>query len=590
MTGARRLVCSVGLVLVVPVVLAVGGSPGTTYGGADLRLLAAETAAAVALLLVGAWDSLAGRGLALALLGLLWLLPELAGWVAAPALLRTTGSATAPLVVAVTALVLALSTSPRRERTRVVTVVVVTVVVVTAGVGAAVARLLLVDPFLDPRCWRTCDTNPLSRPDLAAAGRWIGWAGLAVTVAAALWVATPRPARWADRFAPSQGAKRQVGGHRARAVTAVTAGAAAVVVGALAAAETLRSWLPEKATSPPFVVLFMLAQGAALVLAGVIGVERYREWRLLVRLTGLAEGLRSASASGTLAAALGRAIGDPRLRVDYWVPTRQQFVDVDGCPAGTVASGAVTPVARRGELLARLVHSTDIDGDRIDRGFGAALRLALENEQLRAATLAELHELQSSRVRIVDRSADERRRLERNLHDGAQQRVVALSLVTHMLRARVLDPRDVELTERAEALTRATLEELRRVARGIYPAVLADSGLRGAVLDLAQSSSDVAVVVEQLPACRFPGRVETTAFLVISGALADARARAATELVVSASGVDGALRVELRDDAPRPQVGPPEDLADQVGALSGELAVGAGAEGARVSLVLPCGW
>jgi signal transduction histidine kinase len=234
------------------------------------------------------------------------------------------------------------------------------------------------------------------------------------------------------------------------------------------------------------------------------------------------------------------------------------------------------------------VHSADLDGNRVDRAFGAALRLALENEQLRAATLAELLELRLSQVRILDRAAGERRRLERNLHDGAQQRLAALLLLTNMVRTRTADNGTLALSERAEVLTRTALEELRRVARGIYPAVLADSGLSGAVLDLAQSSDDVAVVVEGLPDTRLPGRVETTAFLVIVAALSDARARNATELVVSAVRNDTALHVDMSDDAPRVVAHPPDDLADQVGALCGVLNVKATATGTKLRLVLPC--
>ena len=92
-----------------------------------------------------------------------------------------------------------------------------------------------------------------------------------------------------------------------------------------------------------------------------------------------------------------------------------------------------TAVTRRGEPVAVVLHSSQVDGDRLDRALRPALRLALANEQLRAAALAELAELRLSRARIVERSGLERRRLERNLHDGAQQRVVSLALMVRML-------------------------------------------------------------------------------------------------------------------------------------------------------------
>src|SRR5205814_7347913 len=135
--------------------------------------------------------------------------------------------------------------------------------------------------------------------------------------------------------------------------------------------------------------------------------------------------------------------------------------------------------------------------------------------------------------------------LERNLHDGAQQCVVSLSLLLNLVRSRARKGAELDLAVRAEALTRSTLEELRRVARGIYPAVLSDDGLAGAVLDLAESSTDVAIRVRQVPAGRYNGTVETTAYLVVAAAAADARSRSATTLSVSATDRDGVLVVDI---------------------------------------------
>jgi signal transduction histidine kinase len=266
------------------------------------------------------------------------------------------------------------------------------------------------------------------------------------------------------------------------------------------------------------------------------------------------------------------------------------YVDSDGRPVTGPGDGPphrVTVVTRRGERLARLVHAPEVDGDRVDRALGAALRLALENEQLRAAALAELKELDESRTRIVERAADERQRLERNLHDGAQQRMVALSLLVRMLGSRATESVERPLADRAEVLTRAALDELRRVARGIYPAVLADAGLTGAVLELAQSSTDVALVVENLPRTRFAGLVETTAYLVVEAALADARAQRAAQLCVRTVTADDALTVALRYPTTQPTRFR-RDLLDTVAALGGDLQVRSERSCTEVRLVLPC--
>jgi len=326
------------------------------------------------------------------------------------------------------------------------------------------------------------------------------------------------------------------------------------------------------------------------VTVGVLA-ERNRDRRLRTRLTHLADRLLAAPVPGGLTPALRAATGDPSLRTDYWVPERGGYVDVEGrAVAPTLPRTArATPVTRHGELLGRLVHGPSVDSARIESAFGAALRLSLENERLRAATLAELDELRSSRMRLVDHAADERRQLERNLHDGAQQRVVALTLLTRMMMSRATDPEVAGLAQRAEKLTRAVLEELRRIARGLYPVVLTDSGLRGAVLDLAQSSRDVAVVLGELPATRYPGRIEATAYLVISAALADARSRAGSQFVVSSSDCNGILTVTTTDDAGQPGTGAPTTIEDQVAAVAGSLQVEYDTAGTRWRLEMPCG-
>ena len=202
----------------------------------------------------------------------------------------------------------------------------------------------------------------------------------------------------------------------------------------------------------------------------------------------------------------------------------------------------------------------------------AAAGLAMRSERLEAA-------LRRSRARIVEAGLQERRRLERNLHDGAQQRLVALSLTLRIAQNQIAKSPEkaAEMIGAAgEELTRA-LEELRELARGIHPAVLSDRGLQAAVEALAVRSP-LPVKVVEVPGERLPEPVEAAAYFVIAEALTNvakyANANAAT---VAVRRVNGHAEVEVRDDG----VGGADPgrgsglrgLADRVGALDGSLAL-----------------
>jgi signal transduction histidine kinase len=567
MRAIRYLAVPFGLVALVLTVPVIRQHPGTTYGGTYLPLLVLETLAAAALLVVSSLETSVRRCGAMALAGSTWLVPELAGWLSGPAELRTAAEAWSRLLPAV----ILVGVLPGRAG---IGFRWVGAVVLASGAAAAGARLLLIDPFLDARCWRTCDHNPL----LVAAGS----PGARLEDGAVLLISAAAVA------AGVLGVDRARGDRAVRSVP-VAAARCGLVFGSVVPG-VLRLAVTEAATSPAYQACFVLAQGSAIGLAALLARDRFGQWRLGARLRRLAGTLPSASA-GSVETALRLAVNDPALQVLYWAPARDAYVDADGNAAEPQASPdqRITVVARQGKPVSALTHSSAIDGERLDRALGAALRLTLENGQLRAATLAELQELRLSRARIVERGDDERRRLERNLHDGAQQRVVSLALLVRMLGNRARDDGSAALAGRAEALTRATVEELRRVARGIYPAVLADAGLAGAILELAESSADLPVCVQAVPAGRYPGTVETTAYLVVASALADARERHATSMTVSAGARDGTLMMDVRDDAPSTSRHPVTDLADQIAALAGRLLVEPGKDATRIRLELPCG-
>jgi len=157
-----------------------------------------------------------------------------------------------------------------------------------------------------------------------------------------------------------------------------------------------------------------------------------------------------------------------------------------------------------------------------------------------------------------------------------------------MLATQSTDASTARLAERAAVLTRLAVDELRRVARGIYPAVLSDGGLAAALLDVAESSVDLAVELRSVPQRRYTRTVETTAYLVVAAAASDARAGHANALRVCAEERAGAVHLELVDDSRCGRTSAVRELDDQVRALSGALDVERGLGGTTVRLRLPC--
>jgi PAS domain S-box-containing protein len=203
-------------------------------------------------------------------------------------------------------------------------------------------------------------------------------------------------------------------------------------------------------------------------------------------------------------------------------------------------------------------------------------------------------ELRASRTRIVEAADEERRRIERDLHDGAQQRLVHLNLMLHLARDRLESDADggaAALDEAMAELANAT-SELRELARGIHPAVLSHGGLAPALSALAERSQPRATVVS-VPGGRLPMRVEATAYFVVAEALTNAtRYAGASVVTVSAVVDDGYLVVEVQDDGRGGADGHGSGLrglADRAAALDGEFEVRSGAgEGTTVRMSVPC--
>jgi signal transduction histidine kinase len=303
---------------------------------------------------------------------------------------------------------------------------------------------------------------------------------------------------------------------------------------------------------------------------------------------------------GSVRDALARTLGDPSLELALWLPERGSYVDGEGRPFELPAPGparAVTVLGASDAPVAALVHDPALLEQRaLLEATGAAARLALENERMQAELRVQLAELRASRARIVTAGDDERRRLERDLHDGAQQRLLGLGLALQLARAQ-LGPEangTVELLAEADAELRAALDELRELARGIHPAVLTEQGL-GAALQTLAERSPVPVTIAEIPKARLPAAAEAAAYFLVSEALANvAKYARASRVRVTVVRLDGRVLVDVDDDGiggADPSRGSGlRGLSDRVQALDGELEVESPpGRGTHVHAEIPCG-
>jgi signal transduction histidine kinase len=341
-----------------------------------------------------------------------------------------------------------------------------------------------------------------------------------------------------------------------------------------------------------------LAVFAAVPFAFQAGLWRMRLARGAV--ADLVVELGGTKAPGELRAALARALGDPSLEIAYWLPERSRYVDVAGraieLPAPRGARVA-TVVRRGGRLVAALLHDASLREDpELVEAACAAAGLALENERLQAELSARLVELQDSRARIIEAGDAARRRIERDLHDGAQQRLVSVSMALGLAESRLAaDPdgtRRILLDARAGLST--ALEELRELSQGIHPGVLTERGLGAALQELAYGAP-VPIALDVALDGRLPEPVEAAAYFVVAEALANvAKHAAATRVAVAVERCDGRAVVEIRDDgaggADAARGTGLRGLADRVDALGGTLAVQSPrGEGTRLRAEIPCG-
>jgi signal transduction histidine kinase len=476
------------------------------------------------------------------------LVPGWAGWPWLPATAQAWALAVAPLAVA-GAMQVGIRWSRERRSSRRLRVVW------GLTISAVVVHVIGYDPLADPGCARTCaEVQPLaaaliSTPtSLAIVTSLVAAAG--VTAASVL--------------APAVMDRRSGG----------IALASLIAVGLLAA-----PWIaPTDQILPGSLAALIL--GAAPLVANL----RMRRVRgEMQRLVGqLSEG-----------GAMGNPAVDSAWGIEFAVPDDERWVDAAGhvvepdaeSRRSLVVSDAAGPVLR-------LHLATGEDPGDVLAALTPARMLALRNLRSAAVSRARLAEVRASQRRIVAASDSERERIERDLHDGAQQRLVSaalhLSLARNRMPAATGEPADTGLAE-ADAAVREALEGLRLLGHGIFPTTLASEGLGAALEDLARAS-DVPVNVE-VPELDLKRDVALAAYALVSAVLALARraprARSAN-LVATAN--DGSLELCVRlVGGARLDQTDLVDVADRVGAVGGHLSLESIDGGVVITAVMPCG-
>ena len=404
--------------------------------------------------------------------------------------------------------------------------------------------------------------NPMVLWPNEAVAEVVDIAQRATLLGAAVGTAVVVAARWRSASAPGR-----------RALVPAVAGAACLLLfGWLLAAQFL--------TGEKSMVLLWVAACSLLTVpvAFLVGLLRSRLAR--GELADLFRGLRTMRPED-LRGALAKAIGDPDLVVAYPQPGGR-YTDVEGQPVDLPAPGeprSMAGVHRDGHQVAVLVYDQSLDDDpELVDAVTAAAAVALEHQHLQAQARQRLAEVENSRKRIIAAGDAERRRIERNLHDGAQQRLVTLAMQLSLIQREIRrNPDDAEqlVTSASDELAQS-LAELRELARGIHPAAL-EHGLDVA-LDALATRSAVPTTVTCDPGPRLPQSVEFAAYFVASEALANIAkyARASTATVrLRRTGEDAVI--EITDDGvggADPAAGSGlRGLTDRVEALHGSLLV-----------------
>jgi signal transduction histidine kinase len=368
---------------------------------------------------------------------------------------------------------------------------------------------------------------------------------------------------------------------------------AGLLAGLRAITDTVYSFVPH--SDAEGLALFTVQAAIQFALPIVLLVALLRERLARANVADLVRSL-AVTPPSEVARPVARALGDPSLEVAFWVPARRGYVDAGGQPyelPGNGSARAVTPLAHDGEPVAALVHDPALlDDPALLESVSAAARLSLENARLHAEVQAQLHKVRESRTRIVAAADTERARIERDLHDGAQQRLVALALDLRMAEHANADEATKVLLRSAVDSLQLAVAELRELAHGVYPALLTQSGLRAALDDLAGRTRGPVVVVDA-PSRRLSPEVEATAYFIACEGLANAVKHSGARLVeITAAVEEPSLLVTIVDDGAGdadPAGEGLKGLADRVEARGGRFWVDSPAgRGTRITAEIPC--
>lgn len=570
--GRLYFVGSAALFTVMTLFVPVGGSgAGTSYAAVSPVTRGAFLIAGVGLVLaavVVAADPITGAlGPLAAAAGVCWLAPAWIGWDHGPPGIRSVAMVVAYFLVPVLLhLALTAPTGRIAGHARRVAVLIGYATTTVAALGLAITR----NPFLDPNCWDNCTDNVfVAVPDPAAA-RWLvtGWQtavviggiGAAVAACATLAAATPvaRSFGW-PVLAPA-----------CLANLAEAARAVALLVDPA-----------ENPTRSGFLAMFYLRALSLTLVAVGLSALVLQQRRRRVAVARLADDLAAAPAVGALQTMLSRSLGDKSLSVAYWLPDSGRFVDSAGNSVDPKPSPgrATTTVVRSGRPVAVITHDRALDDQHeLAAQIGPAARLAIDNERLMAEVLDQLRSLRATRGRIARAADDTRRRIERDLHDGAQQRLLAVTFELRLARAETADARVAAVLDAATARATAALAELRDIAHGIFPAILDESGL-GPALSSLIDQIDVPVEMSGIPGARLPAVTERAAYLVVVQVLGTAEP--GNEVAITIWVSEGSLTINIDGVAMARTV----ELEDRVRVAGGTLRV----NDRHVQAVLPCG-
>lgn len=295
--------------------------------------------------------------------------------------------------------------------------------------------------------------------------------------------------------------------------------------------------------------------------------------------------------------AVARALRDPSATLAYRVEEFDAYANIDGREVDVqpAPGRSATPIVRDGTPVAMLLHDAALDDEpELLSSVAAAIGVTIHNAQLQVELRARLEELRGSRMRILHAERQERRRLERDLHDGAQQRLVAVALELGEMAEVVVDGDLRRRIDGARAEVSASLADLRDLAHGIHPAMVSDHGLMVALESLATHAT-VPVRIDGAVDRRLPEAVELAAFFMVSEGLANvAKHAGASAAVITLRHDPGVLRVDICDDgvggATTDRGTGLRGLADRMEALGGRLQIWSARDrGTHLRAEIPCG-